>query len=93
MGSHPREFESEPSRLLEADHDKLMDSGAPGQAIRSDLAVAPLGALDRPRTSEGKARVAPDGSGNVKSLFLVLALVAGTLSHSAAKRRRLPVSF
>jgi hypothetical protein len=46
-GAHAREIQSEPSKLLEQTHGERLDTGAAGQAISSDPAMATVGAFDR----------------------------------------------
>lgn len=46
--SRPREIEKAPSKLLEAEHER-MDTGAAALAGRSDPTLAPVGKSDRPK--------------------------------------------
>jgi len=43
-----REIQSEPSKLLEQTHGERLDTGAAGQAIGSNPAMATVGTFDRP---------------------------------------------
>jgi hypothetical protein len=40
--------ETEPNKVLEADHDARMDTRAPGAAIGSDTEMAAVGSIQRP---------------------------------------------
>jgi hypothetical protein len=53
--SRARENEIEQSKLLEASDGERLDSGAAGAAIRSDQALAPMGAIDRAEDDGGES--------------------------------------
>jgi hypothetical protein len=46
--SRTREIQSEPSKLLEQTYGERLDTGAAGQAIGGDPAMATVGAVNRP---------------------------------------------
>jgi hypothetical protein len=48
-----REIQSEPGKLLEQTHGERLDTGAAGQAIGSDPAMATVGAIHRPENGSG----------------------------------------